>query len=97
MKRLRKGMDWLQRVAVIADTDRVLHEKALRRRSRWSAVKTARRLRVAPSLVSMCVTVSRGLQRYPDLAGEVSLRKAYETYLKKRQEPVAEPSDAADW
>ena len=73
-------MDWLARVHLIAETDRVLQAQHRKAHKRWTANQTAKRLRVPASTVSMCVQLERGLDRWPDLAGQTTLRRAYEAY-----------------
>lgn len=73
-------MDWLARVHLIAETDRVLQAQHRKAHRRWTANQTAKRLRVPASTVSMCVQLERGLDRWPDLAGALTLRRAYESY-----------------
>ena len=80
------AMDWLARVHLIAETDRVLQAKHRKAHRRWTARQTAHRLRVTPSVVSMCTQLERGLDRWPELAGELSLRRAYDAYCKRMQE-----------
>ena len=79
-------MDWLARVHLIAETDRVLQHQHRKAHRRWTARQTAKRMRVSSSVVSMCVQLEHGLDRWPDLAGQTSLRRAYDTYCHRVKE-----------
>ena len=76
-------MDWLARVHLIAETDRVLQAAHRKKHKRWTAWQTAKRLRVPASTVSMCIQLERGLDQWPDLAGEMTLRRAYDAYRQR--------------
>ena len=76
-------MDWLARVHLIAETDRVLHANQRKAHRRWTAGLTAKQLGIPASTVSVCVQLERGLDRWPDLASEKSLRRAYDAYRKR--------------
>lgn len=78
-------MEWLARVRLIAETDRVLQAKHRKAHKRWTARLTALQLGLPASTVSMCVQLERGLDQWPELSGARSLRHAYDLYRQKRR------------
>ena len=69
---------WVDRVQLIAETDRVLRYQSGKRHRRWTAGDTARTLKMPASTVSMCVQLEQGFVSYPQLRHQRSQRAAYD-------------------
>ena len=75
-------LPWLLTVNRVAETARRHRIDASQTYHVWTQRQTAKRLKVTPSFVTMCLQVMRGLRAWTDLMRCRSLRQAYDTYRK---------------
>ena len=69
---------WLLTVNRVAETARRHRIEASQTYHVWTQRQTAKRLKVTPSFVTMCLQIKRGLRQWPDLKRYSSLRQAYD-------------------
>lgn len=83
-----KENEWVRRVRMVAETDRVLRG----RYDIWNSKMTAERLDISQSQLSICRRLAAGLDRWPELGMVATKTEAYRA-LVARERGVDETSE----